>query len=240
MQQKGLKAPAKIVLYWIADHHNSETEACFPSLSTLAEECEMDRTTVIRHIDTLCSMGLIDKVERNRGNGSRTSNGYGLNLVKQPVVNCDPPRRKMQPPPVAKCDPHNLVNTNLGNITSNKDMSIFDDLWKMYPKKQGKGTAKTALVKALRKVPADQLQHSLALFVQSWGNKDRKYLPFLATWLNGERWDDEIQEASLQDMSSDQQMQAILGSVKPKRHLDSIDIEQIALELIAKHEGEIH
>jgi len=219
MQKKGIKPVTKIVLYWIADHHNSETGACFPSLATLATECEMDRTTIIRHIDSLCSMGFIEKVERNRNNGSRTSNGYRLNLVKQPVVNCDPPRRKMQPPPVAICNPLNLGSNNLGNITSNKDMSIFEDLWKMYPKKQGKGTAKTALVKALRKVSADQLQHSLALFVQSWGNKDRKYLPFLATWLNGERWDDELQAPSLQDMTSDQQMQTILGSLQDERKL---------------------
>ena len=80
MQQKGLKPAAKIVLYWIADHHNSETGACFPSLSVLADECEMDRATVIRHITALSEFGLIQKVERNRNNGSRTSNGYQLLL----------------------------------------------------------------------------------------------------------------------------------------------------------------
>ena len=46
MQQKGLKPATKIVLYWIADHHNSETGACFPSLSTLADECEMSKRAV--------------------------------------------------------------------------------------------------------------------------------------------------------------------------------------------------
>ena len=218
MQKKGLKPVTKIVLYWIADHHNSETGACFPSLATLATECEMDRTTIIRHIDSLCSMGFIEKVERNRNNGSRTSNGYRLNLVKQPVVNCDPPRRKMQPPPVAICNPLNLGSNNLGNITS-KDMSIFDDIWKIYPKKIGKGTARKALAAAMKKTPIDQIQHSLSLFVRSWGNQDKKFMPHLATWLNGERWDDELQEASLQDMSSDQQMQAILGSLTNDRKM---------------------
>ena len=218
MQQKGLKAPSKIVLYWIADHHNSETGACFPSLSTLAVECEMDRSTIIRHVDALCVMGLIEKVERSRNNGSRTSNGYRLNLTKQPVANYDHPRRKMQPPPVAKCDPLNLGSNNLGNITS-KDMSIFDDLWKIYPKKIGKGTARKALAAAMKKTPIDQIQHALSLFVRSWGNQDKKFMPHLATWLNGERWDDELQEASLQDMSSDQQMQAILGSLTNDRKM---------------------
>ena len=218
MQKKGLKPVTKIVLYWIADHHNSETGACFPSLATLATECEMDRTTIIRHIDSLCSMGFIEKVERNRNNGSRTSNGYRLNLAKQPVVNCDPPRRKMQPPPVAICNPLNLGTNNLGSITS-KDMCIFDDLWKIYPKKIGKGTARKALAKAITKAPVDKIQHSLALFVRAWGNQDKKFMPHLATWLNGERWDDELQAPSLQDMTSDQQMQTILGSLQDERKL---------------------
>jgi hypothetical protein len=44
-------------------------------------------------------------------------------------------------------------------------------------------------------------------------------MPHLATWLNGERWDDEIQQPSLQDMTSDQQMQAILGSLATDRKM---------------------
>jgi hypothetical protein len=92
-------------------------------------------------------------------------------------------------------------------------------MWEMYPKKVGKGTARKALAKALPKAPADKIQHSLALFVRAWGSQDKKFMPHLATWLNGERWDDELQEASLQDMTADQQMQAILGSLTTDRKM---------------------
>jgi hypothetical protein len=92
-------------------------------------------------------------------------------------------------------------------------------MWEMYPKKVGKGTARKALAKALAKAPVDQIQHSLALFVRYWGQQDKKFMPHLATWLNGERWDDEIQQPSLQDMTSDQQMQAILGSLATDRKM---------------------
>ena len=237
MQQKGLKPAAKIVLYWIADHHNSETGACFPSLAKLADECEMDRSTIIRHVDSLCSMGFIEKVERKRGNGSRTSNGYHLNLVKQPVANYDYPRRKMQPPPVAKCDPRNLGSYNLGKLTSKNTAMIgqplqdllakelpfpeqlFDDLWKMYPKKVGKGQARKAFTAALRKVEHDKIHLALIEYVRSTQNDDKKYLPHLSTWLNGERWDDELQEKSLQEMTSEQQIQEILNSYPTERKL---------------------
>ena len=76
-----------------------------------------------------------------------------------------------------------------------------------------------ALSKALTKATIEQIQHSLALFVRAWGSQDKKFMPHLATWLNGERWDDEIQQPSLQDMTSDQQMQAILGSLATDRKL---------------------
>ena len=206
MQQKKLKPATKIVLYWIADHHNSETGLCFPSIGILSEECDLDRSTVIRHIDLLERAGLLMRVHRKRNNGSSTSNGYQLLLEKQPVVNCDP---------------LNLGSNNLGNITINIT-TIFDSMWEMYPKKVGKGTARKALAKALAKAPVDKIQHSLALFVRAFGSQDKKFMPHLATWLNGERWDDDIQEPSLQDMSSDQQMQAILGSVKKERTMESM------------------
>jgi len=218
MQQKGIKPATKIVLYWIADHHNSETDACFPSLATLSDECEMSKRAVQAHIDTLSYAGLIERVERKRGNGSRTSNGYRLNLTKQAWQNLPPPIAESARAPMQNLPALNLGTNNLGNITS-KNMSIFDNLWKIYPKKVGKGTAKKALAKAMTKATADQIQHSLAVFVRAWGNQDKKFMPHLATWLNGERWDDEIQEASLQDMSSDQQMQAILGSLTNDRKL---------------------
>ena len=66
MQQKGLKPATKVVLYWLADHHNSETGLCFPSLGILAEECDLDRSTVIRHIAILEGKGLLMRVHRKR------------------------------------------------------------------------------------------------------------------------------------------------------------------------------
>ena len=214
MQQKGLKPATKVVLYWLADHHNSETGLCFPSLSILAEECDLDRSTVIRHIVTLERCGLLMRVHRKRKNGSTTSNGYQLFLEKQPVGKYNPPSRKMPPPPVVNCDPHNLGSNNLGNITNNISV-IFDDLWSIYPKKVGKGQARKAFNAALRKVDYDKIHAALIDYVKASTGKDKKYLPHLSTWLNGERWDDELQEQSLQDMTSEQQMQAILGSSEP-------------------------
>ena len=116
MKQRGLKPAAKIVLYWLADHHNGETGACFPSLKTLETECEMNRSAIVRHLNALEEAGLIERIRRTRENGSQTSTAYVLRLT--PVAERNTPCCKTQQPPVAKCDPLNLGNNNLGNEPS--------------------------------------------------------------------------------------------------------------------------
>lgn len=113
MKQRGLKPASKIVLYWLADHHNGETGACFPSLKTLEAECEMNRSAIVRHLNSLEEAGLIERIRRTRENGSQTSTAYVLRLT--PVAERNTPCCETQQPPVAKCDPLNLGNNNLGN-----------------------------------------------------------------------------------------------------------------------------
>jgi len=126
MKQTGLKPAAKIVLYWLADHHNSETGACFPSLARLAEECEMGKASVIRHLNSLEESGLISRQQRHRENGSQSSTEYILHL-DDPVSKRDSPCIKMRQAPVSNCDPHNLGNTNLGSEPLYIDgISVFD------------------------------------------------------------------------------------------------------------------
>ena len=187
MKQTGLKPAAKIVLYWLADHFNGETGLCFPSLKKLADECEMDKSTIVRHLKALEEAGLIQRQVRTRANGSQTSTSYLLHLT--PVAKRDSPCCKTQQPPVAKCDPPNLVINNLVNLTS----YTFEDAWAAYPRKVGKGAARKAWEKAKAKVAPDVLSAKLAEYVDSLAGTDAKYTPHLSTWLNGERWDDEIQ-----------------------------------------------
>lgn len=79
MKQVGLKPATKIVLYYLADHHNGETGKCFPSLQRLAEVCEMSKRSVQTHLTELEERKLI-KVRTNFHNGQQTSNNYDLLL----------------------------------------------------------------------------------------------------------------------------------------------------------------
>ena len=77
---KGLKPAAKIVLIQLADFHNKETGQCNPRVQRLADECEMGRATLFRHMTTLEQCGLVTRHARGDGDGGRGSNQYELHL----------------------------------------------------------------------------------------------------------------------------------------------------------------
>jgi hypothetical protein len=79
--------------------------------------------------------------------------------------------------------------------TSSKDDEVnyyFDQLWEMYPRKVGKGQARKAYVTASKKIDFFDLLPKLEAYVSTLDGKDKQYMPHLATWLNGERWADEV------------------------------------------------
>ena len=198
MKQSGLKPAAKIVLYWLADHHNSETGACFPSLKRLADECEMSKATVTRHLANLEADGLIARQHQHRENGSQTSTSYTLNLSPPPVSNCDSPCSELRHPPVSNCAPHNLGRYNLGSESSiardargNDDAGGFDEFWARYPRKIGKGAARKAYARAVKKASPDVVFEALGRQLPAMEAKEPAYRPHPATWLNQERWADE-------------------------------------------------
>jgi len=66
----------------------------------------------------------------------------------------------------------------------------FTVFWDGYPKKTAKRAAARAFAKAIAKVSLDTLLDALARHKQTeqW---QRRVIPHAATWLNGERWEDE-------------------------------------------------
>ena len=197
MKQPYLRPATKIVLYWLADHHNGETGDCYPSLSRLAKCCEMDKSAVHRHIGTLTTKGLISVKRRWRDDGGFTSNFYVLHLEDPMLQNEDTPISKTQHPPVAKCEP-NLGNNNLGNnevvLVRNVDQTVrdFERWWKVYPRKVGKYKAAPLFAKVCNRMNFDELMDATIRFAQSMDGQEKRFIPHPTTWLNQERWNDEL------------------------------------------------
>ncbi|NUZ10026.1 helix-turn-helix domain-containing protein [Pseudoalteromonas sp. McH1-7] len=67
----------KLVLVKLADNA-CDQGGCWPSYQTIADQCEMSKRTVMRHIDGLCDAGLVSK-EHRKGEKGNKSNYYRLN-----------------------------------------------------------------------------------------------------------------------------------------------------------------
>lgn len=94
--------------------------------------------------------------------------------------------------------PHeHLMNTNknVKNYKNEKNTTNhFDEFWKAYPKKVGKGAAKKAWNKI--KPTKDTLEKILSAIESQkhsdqWLKDNGQFIPYPATWLNQERWEDE-------------------------------------------------
>ncbi len=111
---KGLKPAAKIVLIQLADCHNKETGQCNPSAQRLADECEMGRATLFRHMATLEESGLVTRHARGDGDGGRGSNQYELHLD----ITLGPSAR----PKVGGSGPNGVVSQNEtgGNVSKKR------------------------------------------------------------------------------------------------------------------------
>jgi hypothetical protein len=74
---------------------------------------------------------------------------------------------------------------------------IFELFWSGYPRRIGKAKAREAFTRALRKTTLDIMLTALEWQREqaSWQDRDAdgvlRYVPHPASWLNGERWDDE-------------------------------------------------
>ena len=75
----------------------------------------------------------------------------------------------------------------------------FEMFWKLYPNKKAKANARKAWDKLK---PSTELRQTLMTALGShrlsrdWTKDDGQYVPMASTWLNGERWTDELVPAS--------------------------------------------
>lgn len=69
----------KLVLIKLADNA-SDTGECWPSYQHIADQCEISRSSVLRHIEALINSGFMTKETRPGGPKGNHSNMYKLNL----------------------------------------------------------------------------------------------------------------------------------------------------------------
>ena len=96
----------------------------------------------------------------------------------------------------AIAQPSQVKESKVNKVKESKlIIDAFNLFWNVYPNKQGKKKAMESYTKAYKtqSLP-DDLLDIIKKWVQTdnWKNEGGKYIPLPATWLNGERWDDEL------------------------------------------------
>lgn len=70
----------------------------------------------------------------------------------------------------------------------------FGVFWDAYPKKVGKAAAEKAFTKAIKKTTVDRMIAAIRYqsLTDQWSREGGKYIPYPSTWLNQERWNDDL------------------------------------------------
>jgi len=196
----------KLVLLALADHADDDGR-CWPSLERVAAKCGIQVRAVQKRIRDLQHDGQVQVVNR-----PGRSNMYLITPVPQdtpvlkdtpvpqdtttPVLKDTPPLssrtpRTIKEPSVEPPNKQRPVRTDADVHTADVHAHEFETWWTAYPRKIGKGRARTAYRQALTKTSAHTLTTALHQQRAELANTEPKYIPHPATWLTQERWLDE-------------------------------------------------
>jgi hypothetical protein len=103
----------------------------------------------------------------------------------------DTPKEEVRPP---KAQNAPVIEENKKKNTENApdEINTFEKFWKTYPRKVGKGNAERAWTSAVKKATPEAILAALKNQLPVFDQRDKKFVPHPATWLNGQRWEDDV------------------------------------------------
>jgi hypothetical protein len=177
----------------LADFANDEG-TCWPSVRTLAKKSRSSEQWVRAGIRKMIDDSLIEIIEKGLGRGN--VNRYQLKAIREIPESQLPLSTKGETQSLEignSVDSLSYIQNHHESSLSQQSETDFDSLWLAYPKKVGKGSARKAFIKAMSKPGAPKIEELIAAVEQYKTTiNDPRYIAHLATWLNGERWLDEI------------------------------------------------
>lgn len=199
------KGSARLLLLILAEHLNQNTRRCDPSVATLARECKTSRRTIPRLLAQLKAAG---EIEINAGGGRNHCNSYTITVAENPdkdvtVSEANPDTRVTVS--TAETLTNQVRNTdtrvtrtirNQKDISHSADDPDFTAFWSAYPRKVAKPAALKAWRSAKSRPPLADLLAALDRHKGSEQWQAARFVPHPATWINGQRWDDQLPTAN--------------------------------------------
>lgn len=226
LEQSEAQGNARLVLISIANHADSRGENAWPAIATIALESRCADSTVRLAIADLVAMGELEKIPRGGQLGSkfRPTDAYRIARMLPPKVGpssdeshrresseLPPKHERATADPSAMNRPRTVQNRPKDTqrareaepttiATTRPDPDGFDEFWKIYPHKVGKGAARKAFAARLKAgtKPADLIAAArvFAEWVVSAATvgelESMRSVPHPSTWLNQERDGDSL------------------------------------------------
>lgn len=201
------KSTERLVLLSLADRANEDNE-CYPSMQRVTNDTMLDIKTVKKVISDLIQKGLVIDTGERKGYTQK------VRVLRLVGVDCREDKQTQKRndskngmnPNLPTNEPKNgtLNEPNFGtqnlkeNLTKNlkNNSDFFDSFWQEYPNK----TAKQAAIKAWSKLKLNDTLFNTIIDALKKQKPHFKtgFIPHASTWLNGKRWEDEVQETTNQ------------------------------------------
>jgi predicted transcriptional regulator len=180
----------------LARYADNITHEAFPARATLAKRLDCSEKTIDRAIEDLIEHGAIKKQSRGRYASAlytvMTAGPFQTDMSKGRTEVSDEETKMSER--VDKND-YLTITTELdplNDINSDSDLpQYFNDFWEIYPRKMGKGEAKAAFVKQVKRFGHEVILEGVRKLASDPNLPAPQFVPRAATWLNQERWDDE-------------------------------------------------
>jgi len=207
----GTVSASAVCVYAVLAEAANQHQTSWPSKATIGDRTGLSARTVQRCIAELRDAGWIGVSERNRDNGSQTSNTYLVMRVRGDIgvlppqdIGVSPPETVVSPPEPDPEEPDPLVSEPLFSIVhppadEQPNEQPFDTWWGEYPRKVRKPEARRAYDKAAKKVGHDRLLEAMRTYRDFDSRVEAGFILHASTWLNQECWDDEIVESRQND-----------------------------------------
>lgn len=204
---KGTTAPQKAVLLALAHCMNGRTGKCFPSQQEIAGMTNLGLATVRRALGDLVVGKLIGRTKTAKGR-YRSNDEYTLNHDNRAVLapsTAQSEHRSQNPKAVLSQSKSGAQSERAVEPTGiqqevNKEVMPtatfgFPDFWIVWPRKDSKKSAQAAWSKATRVATSDVIYEAARLYALHPHRAAKQFVPYAATWLNGERWNDPLPDA---------------------------------------------
>ena len=235
----------KLVYIALLDRTDSNGQ-CFPSVTTLAEESLSSERGVYTALKSLEAKGLISREPRYTKDGLRRSTVYHVTTEERYVKQVESEHDTLDKTVYRDQESTTTVEHTSGSRpvepTSAEPVYVppapskreeyttaFEQLWAIYPKKVAKMAAYKAWRKAKVGLNSAFLMAKVQAFAVQNANTETKYIPNFATWLNGERWNDEYRpdppQARKPATNAERNMQNLAQSMQSQTDVFGFEIE---------------